>query len=101
MPRRAWAEGAVTTALPPTWARHAAQKAEHATALAWANTVRRRTRCGQRAASIVGWLALPWEGLCVPLPGDPGWDVAMCERLETGAVSLGEAIPHLWRMEQV
>ncbi len=88
------------TPLPPSWARHAAEKAERATSLAWANTVKRRAACGQRAASVVGWLALPWEGLCIPL-GGPGDDVAMCERLETGAVSLGEAIPHLWRMEQV
>jgi hypothetical protein len=79
--------------LPPPWAHYARHKEERAQANVYAKEVRQRTACGKRSASIVAWLALPWEGLCVPMGSDA--HVSCADDCEDGA-ALYDVVRFMW-----
>lgn len=79
--------------MPAPWAHHARHKAEMAQARAYAREVVQRTGCGRRSASIVAWLALPWQGLNIPMGSDP--HIACADECEDGA-ALYDVVRFMW-----
>jgi len=79
--------------MPASWMRHAETLAEREQANESYRKVRRAAGACRRSASVVAWLALPWEGLCMPMGSDP--HVTCDEECGHGA-PLGEVVPFMW-----
>lgn len=84
--------------LPAPWERRARWLVESAARSAYYKRVRHLAGLPPEPrgiASIVAHLALPWEGLCIPL--DTHSDDAAVEDYWRSRATLGEVVPHLWR----
>jgi hypothetical protein len=90
--------GGEAMSLPAPWARRARWLAESATRAAYYKRVRYLAGLPAEPrgiAAIVAHLALPWEGLCIPLGAHS--DEAAVEDYWRHRTTLGEVVPHLWR----